>query len=684
MTMTVCSSHLDGDVVVVTIDNPPINAGSHAVRSGLLAELGKAAETPGLRGVVITGAGANFYSGSDIREFDGPLAEPQLPAVIAAIESLPVPVVAAISGLALGGGFELALGCDIRVADRSAVVGLPEVGLGIIPGAGGTVRLPRLVGATKAVELIATAARISAEVACDLGILDVLVDDDLVAHAVTAARTGSTRVLRESPAPELVPAEFAATAARVAKKGKNRPHILEAIEAVRRSTSESGDAALAAEREIFTRLRESEEAASLRYLFFAERAAAKALRAGTPTAGVPGVNTVTVVGAGTMGASIAAALVLKGFATTITDTNPEALGRAVEIAATAAAKAGRDEPVLTTTTDLSEAVRAADMVIDAVFEDLEVKRSLFRSLDEMAPAGAILASNTSYLDLNDIGSVVSDPSRVVGLHFFNPAHLNRLVEVVETARTSPEVIAATSSVVRRIGKTGIRARVGEGFVANRVYAAYRAQCEFLVEDGCSPEQVDRALVGFGFAMGPFAVADMSGLDIAWARRKRLAATRDPEQRYVRIPDLLCEADRLGRKTGAGWYSYADGGRTGTPDPSVAAVIDAERARKAIVPRHFDDETIVRRVIAAMVAEAVGLLADGVAAQASDVDVALVSGFAFPRWHGGPLRYASRNDRSWLAAGLREVYESCPVTFASAHSATAESVPGEVRDLLDSL
>ncbi|MDV8070580.1 3-hydroxyacyl-CoA dehydrogenase NAD-binding domain-containing protein [Rhodococcus sp. IEGM 1366] len=681
--MTICTSLLDGDVVVVTIDNPPVNAGSHAVRSGLLAELAKARDIDGLRGVVITGSGANFYSGSDIREFDGPLAEPQLPAVIREIESLPVPVVAAISGLALGGGFELALGCDLRIADRTAVVGLPEVGLGIIPGAGGTVRLPRLVGATSALELIGTAARIKADQAHELGILDALVDDNLVEHAIAAARAGSKRILRELSVPEPDRDALAAMSAHVTKKGKSRPHILEAIDAVHRATTEPGDVALTAEREVFTRLRESEEAASLRYLFFAERAAAKALRS---TAQARPVNRVTVVGAGTMGASIAAALVLAGFRTTVTDTNIDALERTVQTVAAATAKAGRteQEPSLFTTTTLIEALINADLVIDAVFEDLDVKRTLFRALDEHAPAAAILASNTSYLDLDDIGSVVADPSRVVGLHFFNPAHLNRLVEVVETAKTSPEVIAALSTVVRRLGKTGIRARVGEGFVANRIYAAYRAQCEFLVEDGCSPEQIDRALTDFGFAMGPFAVADMSGLDIAWSRRKRLAPNRDPQQRYVRIPDLLCEEGRLGRKTGAGWYKYPDGSSKGLPDPKVEALIDAERTRKAITAKQFDDETIVRRVIASMVSETVGVLSDGVAARATDIDLALVNGFAFPRQHGGPLRYASHRQPDWLATGLQEVYESCPVTYRAAHSPTAGAQPAHVIKILDSL
>lgn len=679
--MTLCRSYLHDDIVVVTIDNPPINAGSQAVRSELLVELGTARDLAGIRGVVITGAGTNFYSGSDIREFDGPLAEPQLPAVIAAIEALPVPVVAAISGLALGGGFELALGCDFRIADRTAVVGLPEVGLGIIPGAGGTVRLPRLVGATTALELAGTAARIPADRAHGLGILDALVDDDLLGHAIETARTSSKRILKDLPVPAPDRDEFDAVAAKVAKKGKNRPHILEAVDAVRRAVTEPGDAALIAERAVFTRLRESEEAASLRYLFFAERAAAKALRSPAP---VRPAEAVTVVGAGTMGASIATALVLAGFRTTVTDTNTEALERAVETTQAAASKAGRQVSGPSTTPDLAEAVAGAELVIDAVFEDLEVKRTLFRSLDRHAPAEAILASNTSYLDLDDIGSVVADPSRVVGLHFFNPAHLNRLVEVVETASTSPAVMATMAKVVQRLGKTGIRARVGEGFVANRIYAAYRAQCEFLVEDGCSPEQVDKALTDFGFAMGPFAVADMSGLDIAWARRNRLAANRAPEQRYVAIPDRLCEAGRLGRKTGAGWYDYPEGVRNGVPAPEVEELIAIERAHKGIEPRTIDDETIVRRVVGAMVTEAVGAVAAGVAAQASDIDLALVSGFAFPRHHGGPLRYASRRDARWLATGLHEVHGSCPVTFASASAADADTVPADVSRLLESL
>ncbi|RZL84541.1 MAG: hypothetical protein EOP32_03275 [Rhodococcus sp. (in: high G+C Gram-positive bacteria)] len=679
--MTVCSSRFDNGVAILTIDNPPVNAGSHAVRSALLTELRRLRATPELRGVVITGVGANFYSGSDLKEFDGPLAEPQLPAVIAEIESLPVPVVAAIRGLALGGGFELALGCDIRIGTHTAVVGLPEVNLGIIPGAGGTVRLPRLVGAAQALDLIGTATRIPAEQAADLGTIDELVDEDVMGRALEAARTCTKRILRHEAVPPVDPAEFGEVADRIKQKGRNRPHILEAIAAVRRAVTNSADDALVAEREVFTRLRESDEAASLRYLFFAERAAAKSLGSATPPRPV---DAVTVVGAGTMGASIAAASVLAGYRTTITDTDEAALSRARGVVETALTKAGRPELAEHMVTDraLPTAVHAADLVIDAVFEDLDIKRALFRDLDRHTSAGAILASNTSYLDLDDIGSVVADSSRVIGLHFFNPAHLNKLIEVVETAKTSPEAMATAAQVVRTLGKVGIRARVGEGFVANRIYAAYRAQCEFLIEDGCTPEQIDRALVEFGFAMGPFAVADMSGLDIAWARRKRLAATRNPRQRYVHIPDLLCEAGRLGRKTGAGWYAYEGDGHTAVPDPAVTALIEAERARKKIVPRSFDEETIVRRVIAAMVLEAMDVLEDGVATSASDIDLAMVKGFAFPRWHGGPLKFASHQTSTWLSTGIQEVHQSCPVTFSAEGPITPSgAITTTVREVL---
>lgn len=678
--MTVSSHRTGDDVVVISIDNPPVNAGSHAVRSGLLAELRRAKASETLRGVVIVGAGSNFYSGSDIKEFDGPLAEPQLPEIISEIESLPVPVVAAIGGLALGGGFELALGCDIRIGDGTAVVGLPEVGLGIIPGAGGTVRLPRLVGAARALEMIGTAARIKAPRAAELGILDALVSDDLMAGALEAARTGSKRILRDLPVPAVDADEFDTIARTVATKGRQRPHIVAAVDAVRRAVALPSGAALAAERDVFTTLRESEEAASARYLFFAERAAAKSLGSALPP---QPIEAVTVVGAGTMGASIAAALVVSGYRTTVVDTNEAALTRATEIVAKAAQRAGRPALVddLNLVSDLPIGVGEADLVIDAVFEDLEVKRTLFAALDQHAPVTAILASNTSYLDLDQIGSVVENPSRVVGLHFFNPAHLNRLIEVVETATTAPAVMSTAAKFVRTLGKVGIRARVGEGFVANRVYAAYRAQCEILVEDGCLPEQIDQALVDFGFSMGPFAVGDMSGLDIAWSRRQRLEKTRDQAQRYVRIPDVLCEAGRFGQKSGAGWYRYEPGSRTGIPDPIVHAAIVDERARKAIVPREFDAETITQRIIAAMVIEAAAVVDDAIAQRASDIDLAMVTGFGFPRWHGGPLRYASRQSPQWLEVGVREVNQSCPVTFRSSVTANPQDAGEVLRQLL---
>lgn len=659
--MRVCHTEIDGDIAVIVIDNPPVNAGSHRVRQGLLAELASAGTNPQVRGVVILGAGANFYSGSDIKEFDGPLAEPQLPAVIATIEDLDVPVVAAISGLALGGGFELALGCDVRIGDPTAVVGLPETGLGIIPGAGGTVRLPRLVDAATALDMIGSAARIPAPRAYELGILDELVSADLRGRAVTRARSAPKRVLRKLPVGPFDATELDEVEARVLRRGRRRPHIREAAEAVRRAAMEPADDALRSEREVFMRLRTSEEARALRHLFFAERAAARALSTGAKPLEV---RSVAVIGAGTMGRSIASALVLGGYRSVVTDTSADILDQASRFVSDACGRAGHPEAAqsLVATRDLAEAVAEADLVIDAVYEDMEVKRELFARLGLCVPAHAVLASNTSYLDLNAIAASSPDPTRVVGLHFFNPAHRNKLVEIVETDSSSAGALATVAAVARRLGKVAIRAHVGDGFVANRIYAAYRTQCEFLVEDGCSPEQVDAALTRFGFAMGPFAVADMSGLDIAWSRRRRLAADRPADQRYVRIPDRLCEAGRLGRKTGSGWYAYDETRRTAAPDPWVAALIAAEREAKGIAPLNLDDEEIVRRVICSMVIEAASLVNEGIAAQPSDIDVALVNGFAFPRWRGGPLWFASRQPETWLAHGLTEVQQSCPVSF----------------------
>jgi 3-hydroxyacyl-CoA dehydrogenase len=656
---------IDG-IAVIRIDNPPVNAGNAAQRAGLMSAIAEALGADGVRGLVIATAGRHFYAGSDLREFDGELARPTLPDVIAAVEASAVPVVAAIRGLALGGGLELALACDRRVAGTSARLGFPEVGFGILPGAGGTVRAARLLGVPAAVDLVASARQVAAEEARELGLVDEVVpDEDLVDRAVEVLRglAGRDRA-RDRPVPpsgaEAVEAALAAIPRRA------RPNVRLAAETVVRGAGLDVDSALAEERALFDRLRVGAESEDLRYAFFAKQAAAKSLRTG---AEARSVHRVGVVGAGTMGAALARAFDACGYAVTVVDTAEAALARVRESA-----------PGVETATEVA-ALAACDLVVDAVFEDMAVKRSLLDELEPVVAADAVIVSNTSYLDLDEMGSGLADPSRFAGLHFFNPPDRNPLVEVIGASGTSEPTLATLGAIVARLGKTGVRAGLGDGFVANRVYADYRTQAEFLVEEGASPADVDEAMVALGFAIGPFAVADMSGLDIAWARRKRLAATRDPRERYVTIADRLCEAGRLGKKTGAGWYDYPDGVRRGVPSPAVAEIVAAERAGAGVEPVAPDVTTIQRRILGSMLAAALEVVGRGVAQRPSDIDVALVEGFAYPRHRGGPLRTLSRLPEADLIASLAAVHASDPVHFAVLAEAADGRVPAAVRDLL---
>jgi 3-hydroxyacyl-CoA dehydrogenase len=658
----------DGSVGVIVIDNPPINAGSAAVRGGLLSAVHAVQADASLQAAVIIGAGKTFIAGSDLREFGQPLESPQLPDVIAAIEACPKPFVAALHGAALGGGFELALGCDARVAAPGTVVGLPEVTLGIIPGAGGTQRLPRIVGVPRAIAMVCSGERVPATQALQAGLIDALAASEAelraaaIAHANALAARGGKRRLRDLPVPEADDAAIEAAAEAALRTGKRRPHVAEAIAAVRRAATLPIDDGLRLEREAFQRLRTGREARALRHQFFAERNSAHlpALQGVAPRP----VETVAVLGAGTMGTGIALAALAAGCTVLLIEQDAAALERGTQRihhryadrvragkldAANAEAQQQRLRPGL----DWS-ALAEADLVIEAVFEDLAVKQQVFTRIGAIARPGAVLASNTSYLDLDAIANVTHRPQDVIGLHFFSPANVMRLLEVVRGAASAPDALATGMALGRRLGKLPLLTGNAFGFVGNRLYAAYRRQCEFLVEEGAWPEQVDAALQQFGFAMGPFAVADLSGLDIAWRMRLAQAATRDPAARYVDIPDRLCEAGRLGRKTGAGYYRYGDNGERAV-DPAVHTLIAQARAAKGLAPRNVDDAEIQRRALLALANEATLLLAEGVATHPADVDLALVNGYGFPRWEGGVVFWARergeqalREDFAWLA------------------------------------
>jgi len=633
-----------GGVLVVTIDNPPVNALSADVRAGLMAALDHAEASADIVGVTVTGAGRIFIGGADIREFGKPPVEPHLPNVLDRIENFAKPVIAAVNGAALGGGCEVALACHGRIAGEKASFGLPEVKLGIVPGAGGTQRLPRLIGIPAAIDMTGSGRSVKPEEAASLGLADKIAVDP-AAEAAQLARAVADTPLRRTGALAVPVADAAtveAAAKKILSKARGQASPGEAVRLVRAAADMGLRDGLAEERATFIRLRDSREAAALRHVFFAERAAGKLdkLEGVAPRE----VKTVGIVGTGLMGAGIAVATLTAGYRVIGVEQTAEAaaagrnriagmLDKAVESGRLSAAS--RDESLarLTVVADAVE-LAPADLVIEAVFDDLTVKTDLFRKLDGIVRADAILATNTSYLNPDEIAAATAHPERVVGLHFFSPANIMRLTEVVDCKATAPDVLATALAFAKKLGKLPIVCGVTEGFIGNRIYSAYRREAEFMVEDGAAPDEVDAALEAWGFPMGIFTVNDMAGLEIAWAKRKRQAATRDPKERYVEIPDRLCEAGRFGRKSGRGWYDYSSGHRA--VDPQVTALIETARAAKGIVPRRFSSEEIVARLLKAMADEGSALLTERIAARASDIDLVMINGYGFPAYKGGPM------------------------------------------------
>jgi 3-hydroxyacyl-CoA dehydrogenase len=651
-------------VLLIEINNPPVNAGSLDVRAGLCDAIAQLAGDPALSAGVIIGAGSTFVAGSDLREFGQPLQEPQLPSVIAAIEACAKPVVAALHGAALGGGLELALGCDARMALTGTVLGLPEVTLGIIPGAGGTQRLPRLIGVARAIEMICSGERIAADKALQLKLVDAVVAGELKAAAITLALSLGTckRRIRNLTVPLIDAALIEPAEKSALRAGKQRPAVVAAIKAVNNSLKLPMDEALTLERAAFEQLRLANDAFALRHQFFAER---EAVRLPVDLQATPRpLQTVAIIGAGTMGTGIAICALDGGLSVILLEQDQAALERGrqrvvdhyqsrVTAGKLKADVAAANESRLHPSTDWT-LLKQADLVIEAVFEDLAVKLEVFRKIDAHARAGAVLATNTSYLDVDAIANATSRPQDVLGLHFFSPANVMKLLEVVRGAQTAPDVLATGMAIGKLLKKTPVLCGNAFGFIGNRIYNAYRKQCEFMLEDGAWPEQVDQALEAFGFAMGPFAVADLSGLDIAWRMRRAGAATRDPRERYVTILDALCEQGRLGRKAGAGYYSYTDSNKSTVSDATVRQLIEAASQQRGIRRETVSAQSIQRRALLAMVNEAAQLLADGVAQRASDIDVVLVQGYGFPRWQGGPVFWARQQDRAALERELQQL------------------------------
>ncbi|TJZ92620.1 3-hydroxyacyl-CoA dehydrogenase [Paracoccus gahaiensis] len=641
--------HRSGATGVITIDNPPVNATSQAVRAGLIEAARAFAADESARAAVILCAGRTWVAGADISEFGKPPQDPSLPDVIAAIEALPKPVVAAIHGTALGGGLELALGCHARIAAPGTRMGLPEVTLGLLPGAGGTQRLPRLIGLMPALEMITSARQMGTAEARDLGLIDAVASDDLTDAALQMAERLAGQPPRRTcdlPAPPADPTATETLTADLARKLPGQIAQRAAVDAATEGLALPFAQGMEVERAAFRALMDSPQRAALIHAFFAERAVAHLPQ-------IKGVDPrpldrIGVIGGGTMGAGIAAACLLAGLDVTLierdaaaADTARATVAKLLEGAVTRGklAAPARDA-ILTdafrTATDYA-ALSDADLIIEAVFETMEVKHQVFAELDRVAKPGAVLATNTSYLDVNAIAAATSRPADVIGLHFFSPAHVMRLLEVVVADRTAPEVTATGFALAKRLKKIAVRAGVCDGFIGNRILSHYRAAVDAMVLDGASPYQVDRALTGFGFAMGPYAVSDLAGLDIGWMTRQRKAATRHPRDRVPVFADRLYELGRLGRKSGRGYYLY-DGGKP-QPDPELEPLLAQVRADLGIAPRDFTDAQIVERTMAALVNEAVRTVADGTALRPLDVDVVMLNGYGFPRWRGGPMHWA---------------------------------------------
>lgn len=656
----VVTSSALGAVRLISIDNPPVNAIAQAVRAGLAEALAAANADATISCVVISCKGRTFIAGADIKEFGKPPLPPSLPDLCNLIEASAKPVVAAIHGTALGGGCEIAMACHGRIAAVDAQLGLPEVKLGILPGAGGTQRLPRLVGMEAAIGMVSSGSMVSAGEASRLGLIDKVADGDLVGSAGDFALSLADKPLRRTSALTIAAFEQATIETQIAEIERKARGQISPGRAARTTLAAAGlpfEQGLRQEREAFLELVATEQSAALRHVFFAEREAAKFPR--LEGAAVRRLATIGVAGAGIMGCGIAAALAEAGYEVVVVEQTPEAATAGwvrIDAIHRRNLDAGRiDGPTFdarmaatSVSADLNAFV-ACDLVIEAVFDDLAVKQQLFRALSGIVGPDTILATNTSYLDPQAIAEAATNPERVIGLHFFSPANLMRLVEIVPLAATSPDTVATALALTKRLKKIGIWAGPCEGFIGNRIFSAYRKQCEYMLEDGALPHEIDVAMEAFGLPMGPFAVFDLAGLDIAWARRKRLAATRDPKERYVRIADQLCELGRFGQKTGAGWYAYQDGRRR--PDPGVTAIIEAEARRRGIARSAIAPDDIRSRIIAAMVNEGSKILDEGMAIRASDIDLVFINGYGWPAWRGGPMFQA---DRIGLGAILDEV------------------------------
>jgi 3-hydroxyacyl-CoA dehydrogenase len=648
-------------VAIISLNNPPVNGLGLATRLGIVDGLQKAMADQSVQAVVVTGAGKAFSGGADIKEFGSPKAtqEPNLLSVIAAMENATKPIVAAVHSVAMGGGLELALGCHYRVAAPGCSVALPEVKIGLIPGAGGTQRLPRVLGVEVALNMIVSGEAIPSEKLAALpgqklfdkmaASVDSLLDEAIAfAHSVADQRP--LPLIRNLPCKHPMGDAYFQFARNMVKgMSKNFPAPLKCVDAVQAATQRKFDQGMVYERELFMNLMLTPECRALRHIFMAQRAASKIADVpdSTPSRNIAQV---AVIGAGTMGGGITMNFLNAGIPVKILEMKQEALDRGLATIrknyeaqvskGKLKAEVFEKRMALLTTTLSYDDIAQADLVIEAVFEDIGVKETVFKKLDQVMKAGAILASNTSTLDVNRIAAFTQRPQDVVGMHFFSPANVMKLLEVVRGAQTGKDVMATVMALAKKIKKTAVVSGVCDGFIGNRMIEQYSRQAGFLLEEGCTPSQVDRAIEKFGFAMGPFRMGDLAGNDIGWAIRKRRYVEK-PNLRYSKTADLLCEMGRYGQKTGAGWYDYKPGKRDAIASSLVEDMVAQHRASLGIQPRKISDEEIVQRLVFSLVNEAALILEEGIAAKASDIDVVYITGYGFPLHRGGPMLYADQ-------------------------------------------
>jgi 3-hydroxyacyl-CoA dehydrogenase len=651
---------VQANVAVITLNNPPVNGLGLSTRLALTDALARAHDDAAVTAIVITGAGSAFSGGADIKEFGSPKAfqEPNLLSVILTLEAATKPVIAAIHTVCMGGGLELALGCHYRIAAPGCNVALPEVKLGLLPGAGGTQRLPRALGVEPALNMIVSGEPVKSE------LLAMVPGQQLFSKMATSADTLMAEALafaaevaevRPLPLVRNLPckhpqgdAYFQFARNMVGGMAKNFPAPLKCVDAVEAATKRKFADGMALEQQTFLNLMWTPESRALRHLFAAERGASKIPDVPADTAQRV-IKSVAVIGAGTMGGGIAMNFLNAGLPVKMLEMKQDALDRGVATlrknyeAQVSKGKLKQDKfearMALLSTTLSYDDLNDADLVIEAVFEDMGVKEAVFKALDAVMKPGAILASNTSTLDVNTIAAFTQRPQDVVGLHFFSPANVMKLLEVVRGEKTAKDVLATVMTLAKKIKKTAVVSGVCDGFIGNRMIEQYGRQAGFLLDEGCTPAQVDKAVEKFGFAMGPFRMGDLAGNDIGWAIRKRRYLEK-PHMKYSKTADLLCEKGRFGQKTGAGWYDYVPGKRDAIPNADVVAMIDAHRASLGITPRKISDDEIVQRLVYSLINEAARILEEGIANKASDIDVVYIFGYGFPVYRGGPMNYAN--------------------------------------------